>query len=774
MVDGKSLIGKEISGCEILSKVAEGGMGAVFKARHKALNRIVCVKILSPSLANDKKAVSLFLTEARAIAELDHPNIVNVYNVGKEQGYYFIVMSFIEGQTLSSMLKKERVLPIGRVLDLFDGVLRGLSVAHSKGIIHRDIKPSNILITPSGHPKIVDFGIAKKVDKGTGSTKTTELAGTAYFISPEQALGKDIDPRADLYSIGASMYYVLTGHFPYNGKNTIEIIQKHINQPIPNPAKLRPDLPGWLSIAIQKLMSKNPDDRFQNAQETYLYFNKMRADDQLRVSTTHGRAAIDLGIESPLKIAQGKQISTHAVQAMRAEDVYRAQAARQSQGGIFSNDRISTDIPSLDSLSAQTKTITPQPISAQKAESWEKADIVAMAEPAPKRPSSVGNLVYSPLVKKLFSLFIFFPLAMLLAAATGYVFFKLGHICSVYTAETNGFFANLLEPLRAGHAEPGQLMYTGLAMVMLAAVLISSAYKAFAKNTIVLLALAAAAYLAGMYTPKVEFFDFSHIGEYLFSPEYYLGYLVVAMAAAVSFCWRLNRNWAEKSAGIAFTILAFVLAYCASLLSIPPDVAAMSAKLFFTAGLLFAILTLYYLVSSSSQAIILPTLCLLISVACLWSYNVSGLAGRYQAAVNVLAKEIPMDAPSDRQKNREQEEKLVGFKRPVLFNVFASDKAINYLSPQAKEEFLEHAITKAVGNLIEEADRPMLIRLMENYYLTGPSKTTLLIWDYALSYPLDNFNRNAQNNSAYSFLVILLFLLSAINCIESILFREDL
>ena len=317
MLDGQSLVGKEISGCEILTKVAEGGMGAVFKARHKALNRIVCVKILSPSLANDKKAVTLFLTEARAIAELDHPNIVNVYNVGKEQGYYFIVMSFIEGQTLSAMLKKERVLPIGRVLDLFDGVLKGLSVAHEKGIIHRDIKPSNILITPDGRPKIVDFGIAKKVDKEKGSTKTTELAGTAYFIAPEQALGKDIDTRSDLYSVGASMFYVLTGHFPYNGKNTIEIIQKHINEPVPDPSKLRPDLPGWLSLAIQKLMAKNPDDRFQTAKEVYTYFNKMRAEEQLRVKTLHGRAAIDLGIESPLKIVNEEKHSTDSIRKMQ-------------------------------------------------------------------------------------------------------------------------------------------------------------------------------------------------------------------------------------------------------------------------------------------------------------------------------------------------------------------------------------------------------------------------------------------------------------------------
>ena len=165
MTEHPSLVGQEISGCEILNKVAEGGMGAVYKARHKALNRVVCVKILSPALANDKKAVELFLTEARAIAELNHPNIVNVYNVGKEKGYYFIVMSFIEGQTLSVMLKKNKILPIGLVLDLFEGVLLGLQAAHEKGIIHRDIKPSNILINPQGQPKLVDFAIAKKVDK---------------------------------------------------------------------------------------------------------------------------------------------------------------------------------------------------------------------------------------------------------------------------------------------------------------------------------------------------------------------------------------------------------------------------------------------------------------------------------------------------------------------------------------------------------------------------------------------------------------------------------
>lgn len=320
----ESLIGTDISGCEILQKVAEGGMGAVYKARHKALNRIVCVKILSPALANDKKAVELFLSEARAVAELDHPNIVNVYNVGKERGYYFIVMSFIEGQTLSVMLKRRKVLPVNLVLDLFDGILKGLNVAHEKGIIHRDIKPSNILITSDMHPKIVDFGIAKKVDKEKGTTKTTELAGTAYFIAPEQALGRDLDTRADLYSIGASMYYVLTGQFPYNGKNTIDIIQKHINDPVPDPSKIRKDLPPWLTQAIQKLMSKDPAKRFQTAKETYLFFQKMRAEDQLRLKSGTTGSVIDLETDSSLKIIKESPIeNTESIKKKRQEAVLK-------------------------------------------------------------------------------------------------------------------------------------------------------------------------------------------------------------------------------------------------------------------------------------------------------------------------------------------------------------------------------------------------------------------------------------------------------------------
>lgn len=769
MVDGQSLVGKEISGCEIIAKVAEGGMGAVFKARHKALNRTVCVKILSPSLANDKKAVSLFLTEARAIAELDHPNIVNVYNVGKEQGYYFIVMSFIEGQTLSATLKKERVLPIGRVLDLFDGVLKGLSVAHEKGIIHRDIKPSNILITPEGKPKIVDFGIAKKVDKETGSTKTTELAGTAYFIAPEQALGKDIDTRADLYSIGASMYYVLTGRFPYNGKNTIDIIQKHINDPIPNPAKLRPDLPGWLSASIQRLMSKNPDERFQTAKEIYLYFNKMRAEDQLRIKNAHGRATVDLGVESGLKIAEEENYTTEHIRQQRASDAYRTLSSRH----VRQHAPSSTQMPNLDDLSSAVPAVIAQD-EIPAAETALPEQTHPLPAPKPAKKSSFSSLQMTFWLKNCLSLLILLPLFLAFAGLVGYVFFTLGKICSVYVTENAGFVQNLLAPLSSGKMAEGQMLYTALALVTLAAVFASSAIKAYAKTTVILLALAGAAYIAGLFTPEVKFFDASHVSQYLFSPEYYLCYLILAAAWAVSLCWRLNRGTAEGIFGAALVVLACTLAYCTSSLTIRPDMAAASAKFLFAGAILCALISVYHLTAKSEQSVLAPTLCLLLSLGFFWLYNVSGLAGGIQTTVQTLVKIIPMADAQQKQLGDELSKEYDKISRRGLFNAFARDKEINYMDPEQKYELLSKGISSHAGSLIAQEDYPLYISLLETYYLRGNAKTFLRIWDYASGYPLSNFNRNAQNNNAYYFLVMILFTAAGITCAGSILFKEDL
>ena len=768
--DVQSLIGKDISGCEILTKVAEGGMGSVFKARHKALNRIVCVKILSPALANDKKAVTLFLTEARAIAELDHPNIVNVYNVGKEQGYYFIVMSFIEGQTLSAMLKKERKLPIGRVLDLFDGVLKGLAVAHEKGIIHRDIKPSNILITPEGKPKIVDFGIAKKVDKDKGSTKTTELAGTAYFIAPEQALGKDIDTRADLYSIGASMYYVLTGHFPYNGKNTIEIIQKHINQPVPNPSQFRPDMPGWLSLAIQKLMSKNPDDRFQTARETYTYFQKMRAEEQLKINTLHGRAVMDLNIESPLNLVKEEQYKENPV--IGARTMYREM---MSESHTSRNFRASASMPKLDD--APTQAVAPQPQQQEqpaiKEQDMIMPEIAAQQEQTPQvtSVSSFQKIAEKSWFGMGFKLAVLLPLFLVFVLIVGYIFFKLGKICSVHVQQTAGFFSNILAPFKPGVSAPNQMFYTVLALVSLGGIFAVSFVKEYARTIALMLAFAASSYLAGLFSAS---FSLANVGRYLFSSEYYLCYLIMAGAWTISLCWRFNRCWPERILAVSLIALSMVLAYRGTTLSVPPDLSNTFVKIFCGAAVITALMSMYYLLSTV-RSIVLPTICFLLTIGFVWMYNVSGVAHNLQRTVLTLGDVIEVSKPTSQQKDALIEQiGYAPFSNTALYSTFASEKEINYIPEDEKTAFLEQSLQKYAGPLLDPKDYPLLVEWLKTYYLYGPSKVSLNIWNYAITYPLNNFNAHTKTNNAYSFLVVLLFIMLGLNVLGAILFREEL
>ena len=605
-----SLVGQEISGCEILQKTAEGGMGAVYKARHKALDRIVCVKILSPALANDKKAVDLFITEARAIAELDHPNIVNVYNVGKERGYYFIVMSFIEGQTLSSLLKKQKNLPIGLVLDLFDGVLQGLDAAHTKGIIHRDIKPSNILITPEGQAKVVDFGIAKKIDKDKTSTKTTELAGTAYFIAPEQALGKDLDTRADLYSIGASMYYVLTGRFPYTGKNAIEIIQKHINDPVPDPGAIRSDLPGWLGLAIQKLMSKNPDDRFPTARDTFMYFRKMRAEDQLRLKMGTMGKAIELGEENALKIVQSESMKRQRV----------TENEKISQPSLPKN----TLMPNIEDL---TK-LELDPIHTPKKE--KEKDKVSMLEAKDVKPVEVftstrrtfqsGNHLQNTLeTKKKFSLLRFLvciPLFLIVAAFTVFIFYALGKTGSANVEPTASILRNIISPFITGAFDKNLLITSGWALGMFIFIIILGVkVKAFSRSVTVLLLMAFFSYLMGLFTPEVPFMELSQVPTYLFSSEYYLCYLFVALSWGLSTCWTLNRRPAQGFLGIALLLGSMTLAYTCASLSIASVVSSPVYKGLLFIALFLALLCSYYLINRRSKdSIFLTTLLFLLSV----------------------------------------------------------------------------------------------------------------------------------------------------------------
>ncbi len=276
MPETDKLLGAAFAGCTIIEKIGQGGMGSVYTARHEALDRTVCVKILSPDLAREERNIEFFLREARSAAKLEHPNIVQIYNFGQENGSYFIIMSYIEGKSLSDVIAEKGPMDTDTATDIILEVLDGLAHAHSKSIIHRDIKPSNILLAKDGHPKIVDFGLARSISEEKQLTIAGEMVGTAYFMSPEQGLAGQVDHRADLYSTGATYFYLLTGKYPFEGKSSIEVIHKHIGEPFPNILVLKPDVALWVAHVLERLMRKKPESRYQSAAEVIEDINRRR------------------------------------------------------------------------------------------------------------------------------------------------------------------------------------------------------------------------------------------------------------------------------------------------------------------------------------------------------------------------------------------------------------------------------------------------------------------------------------------------------------------
>ena len=285
--------GTVFAGCTIGDKLGQGGMGTVYKARHEVLDKFVCVKLLSPDLARDQRNIDFFLREARSAAKLEHPNIVHIYNFGQENGSYFIVMSYIEGKNLPDLIEKRGPLPVTEATGLMAGILDGLAHAHANTIIHRDIKPSNILVDSQGIPHIVDFGLARSLNEEKQLTMAGEMIGTAYFMSPEQCLAAKVDNRADLYSVGATYFYILTGKYPFDGKTSIEVIHKHLSDPVPNPLLINPDIPLWSSRVIERLMRKKPEDRYQKAEDVALELRKYNSG-ELNVTETSTVKTFDM------------------------------------------------------------------------------------------------------------------------------------------------------------------------------------------------------------------------------------------------------------------------------------------------------------------------------------------------------------------------------------------------------------------------------------------------------------------------------------------------
>lgn len=246
---------------EVLEKIGTGGMSVVYRAKDHKLNRFVAIKVLKQEFSDNASFVSKFRVEAQAAAGLMHPNIVNVYDVGEEKGINYIVMELVDGITLKKYIEKKSRLSVKEAISIAIQVSMGLQAAHHARIIHRDIKPQNIIISKDGKVKITDFGIAKAA---TSNTITSNVMGSVHYTSPEQARGGYSDERSDIYSLGITIFEMLTGRVPFNGETTVAIAIKHIQSPMPSPREFVPEIPVSVEQIVLKCCEKSPDRRYQN------------------------------------------------------------------------------------------------------------------------------------------------------------------------------------------------------------------------------------------------------------------------------------------------------------------------------------------------------------------------------------------------------------------------------------------------------------------------------------------------------------------------------
>ena len=253
---------------EIIKTIGEGGMANVYLAHDTILDRKVAIKVLRGDLSNDEKFIRRFKREALSVSNLSHPNIVEVYDVGEEDGNYYIVMEYIEGKTLKQLLQKRGALTLTEVIDIMSQLTDGLAHAHEAYIIHRDIKPQNIMIEDNGRIKITDFGIAMALNS-TQLTQTNSVMGSVHYLPPEQANGKGATVKSDIYSLGILMYELLTGSVPFKGDTAVEIALKHMKEKIPSVRKQNPTIPQSVENIILKATAKNPKNRYDSVREMH-------------------------------------------------------------------------------------------------------------------------------------------------------------------------------------------------------------------------------------------------------------------------------------------------------------------------------------------------------------------------------------------------------------------------------------------------------------------------------------------------------------------------
>jgi serine/threonine-protein kinase len=257
------MVGEVIAGrYELEELVGTGGMSSVYRARDAMLERHVALKILHEYHGADAETLERFRREARAVAQLSHPNIVTVIDRGEEDGRQFIVFEYVDGENLKELIERSGPLPIRRALELTVEIGGGLAFAHQHGLVHRDVKPQNVILNGDGKAKVTDFGIARSLDVEHGVTQTGTVMGTSNYIAPEQASGQPVDALTDVYSLGVVLFELLTGEVPFPGENFVAVAMRHVHEPPPSVLEVRPETPLRVVATVERALEKNPDDRF--------------------------------------------------------------------------------------------------------------------------------------------------------------------------------------------------------------------------------------------------------------------------------------------------------------------------------------------------------------------------------------------------------------------------------------------------------------------------------------------------------------------------------
>jgi len=261
--------GQQIPGYRILGKLGAGAMATVFKAKQLSLDRLVAIKVLPRKFSSNAEFIQRFYTEGRIAAQLNHPSIVQAYDVGQAGEFHYFVMEYVEGSTVFDQIVRHKRYPEEEAIELAIQIAEALEHAHSKGLIHRDVKPKNIMITKEGVAKLADMGLARAIsDKEAAEAEAGKAYGTPYYIAPEQIRGaRELTPAADIYSFGATLYHMLTGVVPYDGKSPADVMRKHLKAELVPPDHVNPKLSAGISQVIEMMMAKDPKARYQSCKD---------------------------------------------------------------------------------------------------------------------------------------------------------------------------------------------------------------------------------------------------------------------------------------------------------------------------------------------------------------------------------------------------------------------------------------------------------------------------------------------------------------------------